>query len=264
MVKNIKIPEALFAQKKFGTIKIQVPKGGVCSEHQFIVFVDTKGIIRGYEKIDLLMKTPSEQKEEPGLYTLRRLIELFGLYGVFSLIHSKIFNYPAYILKGTYDEDYTDVVNTIGDQLLPPQYKGTTTIQFIEGKNYNKIRLDEKDSFLMDSHNNILQTPWENKLKFEEELVKKAIEIINEDEQIKIIQQYIANFIRDAECAKQIVEDIKEIYEEDLIDKISRELMNPKMKPYRITLIKEFIKRRFSSKLAGKIKSKVEEFLGLL
>ena len=49
--RDLNVPEAIFAQKKFGTIKIQVPPGAVCPEHQFIVFVDTKGIIRGYSKI---------------------------------------------------------------------------------------------------------------------------------------------------------------------------------------------------------------------
>ena len=33
-VKNINIPESVFAQKKFGTIKIQIPINAVCPEHQ--------------------------------------------------------------------------------------------------------------------------------------------------------------------------------------------------------------------------------------
>ena len=56
--RKITVPAAIFAQKKFGTIKIQVPPGAVCREHQFIAFVDTKGIVRGYERIDLLMAMP--------------------------------------------------------------------------------------------------------------------------------------------------------------------------------------------------------------
>ena len=51
-IKNINIPESVFSQKKFGIIKIQVPLNAVCSEHQFIVFVDPKGSVRGYEKIE--------------------------------------------------------------------------------------------------------------------------------------------------------------------------------------------------------------------
>jgi len=62
-VKNISIPEAVFSQKKFGTVKIQIPINAVCPEHQFIVFVDTKGIIRGYEKIDVLMSRLSPEVE---------------------------------------------------------------------------------------------------------------------------------------------------------------------------------------------------------
>ena len=48
--RSINIPVAVFSQKKFGTIKVQVPPGAVCEEHQFIVFVDTKGVVRGYER----------------------------------------------------------------------------------------------------------------------------------------------------------------------------------------------------------------------
>ncbi|MBD3342499.1 MAG: hypothetical protein GF353_25590, partial [Candidatus Lokiarchaeota archaeon] len=57
--KAIQVPDSVFAQKKFGTIKIQVPIGAVCPDHQFIVFVDSKGIIRGYEKIDIQMSMPT-------------------------------------------------------------------------------------------------------------------------------------------------------------------------------------------------------------
>ncbi len=63
VVKNIQIPKSILIQKRFGIIKIQVPQGGVCKEHQFIVFVNTEGNIMGYETIDLLMKTESSSKE---------------------------------------------------------------------------------------------------------------------------------------------------------------------------------------------------------
>ena len=49
--KTIDIPDAIFDQKKFGTIKIQVPPGAVCPEHQFIAFVDTKGIVRDMREL---------------------------------------------------------------------------------------------------------------------------------------------------------------------------------------------------------------------
>jgi sulfur transfer complex TusBCD TusB component (DsrH family) len=264
--KELNIPEAVFSQKKFGTIKIQVPVMAVCPDHQFIVFVDSKGIIRGYEKIDLQMAIPSEEteKEKRGIITLRKLIQMYGLYGVFNLIHAKIFNYPAYIMINNESENITDLMNIIGDSILPDQYKGTAKVDFILENDYDKIKLKEKNALVLDSLKHILNTPWDEKLKFEEDLIKKAIEIIDEEEQLLLMQQGIAKFINEAEYTKTLLENIREIYEDELIERISKEMMVPKVTHYRLLLIKQFIKQRYSSKLASKIKNKVEEFLDLL
>ncbi len=264
-VKNINVPEAVFSQKKFGTIKIQVPPGAICPDHQFIIFVDTKGIIRGYEKIDIHMAAPSEGAEKAGVQTIRSFVRIFGLYGLFSLIHAKVFSYPCYIIVNPGEEKIPVVLlNKIGDGMLPETYRGASDIKFIEATNYSKIKLKEKDALLMDSQQNILQTPWEEKLKLEESIIKKALDIIDDNEQFIILQQEVAKLIREAEHVKKILDPIKEIYEDDLIDRISRELMIPKINHYRLMLIKDFLRRRFSPKLPSKIKNKVEEFLNLL
>ncbi|TFG26039.1 MAG: hypothetical protein EU533_00085 [Promethearchaeota archaeon] len=264
--KDLNIPEAVFSQKKFGTIKIQVPQMAVCPDHQFIVFVDSKGTIRGYEKIDLQMAMPSEEteKEKRGIITLRKLIQMYGLYGVFSLIHAKIFNYPTYIMINSESENIEDLMNIIGDSILPEQYKGTAKLDFILENNYDKVKLKEKNALVIDAHKHILNTPWEEKLKFEEEIIKKAVEIIDEEEQLLLMQQGIAKLINEAEYTKNLLENIREIYEDELMERISRELMVPKLTHYRLALIKQFIKQRYSPKLASKIKNKVEEFLDLL
>lgn len=264
--KSLNVPEVIFAQKKFGTIKIQVPTGAVCPEHQFIVFVDSKGIIRGYEKIDIQMAMPAAETEleKAGVLTLRKLIQLFGLYGIFSMIHSKVFNYPVYIIKDENFKYSEDVLHAIAEMLLPERYKGDKIVHFLEETNYGKIKLKEKKALLMDTDQHILQTPWDEKLKFEENMLKKALEIIDEEEQLVLMQQAIARLIKEAEYAKSVLEDVKEIYEDDLIEQLSRDLMIPKITHYRLSLIKNFIRQRFSSKLASKIKNKVEEFLDLL
>jgi sulfur transfer complex TusBCD TusB component (DsrH family) len=264
--KSLNVPEVIFAQKKFGTIKIQVPTGAVCPEHQFIIFVDSKGIIRGYEKIDIQMAMPAAETEleKAGVLTLRKLIQLFGLYGIFSMIHSKVFNYPVYIIKDENFKYSEDVLHAIAEMLLPERYKGDKIVHFLEETNYGKIKLKEKNALLMDTDQHILQTPWDEKLKFEENMLKKALEIIDEEEQLVLMQQAIARLIKEAEYAKSVLEDVKEIYEDDLIEQLSRDLMMPKITHYRLSLIKNFIRQRFSSKLASKIKNKVEEFLDLL
>lgn len=264
--KDLNIPEVIFAQKKFGTIKIQVPPMAVCPDHQFIVFVDSKGVIRGYEKIDLQMAIPTEETEmeKRGIVTLRKLIQMYGLYGVFSLIHAKIFNYPVYIMINNESEDISKILNSMGDSILPDQYKGTIGVDFILEQNYDKVKLKQKNALVLDSHKHILNTPWDEKLKFEEGLIKKAVEIIDEEEQLLLMQQGIAKFIKETEYTKNLLEDIREIYEDDLIEKVTKEMMVPKITHYRLSLIKNFIKQRYSPKLASKIKNKVEEFLDLL
>ncbi|MFX1408422.1 MAG: hypothetical protein ACFFBW_15835, partial [Promethearchaeota archaeon] len=262
IVRKIKIPEAIFNQKKFGTIKVQVPKGGICKEHHFIVFLDTKGIVRGYEKIDLSMITLKE--EESSRLTLRNFVQMFGTYGLLSLMHAKIFNYPAYVIRDKIEDTNIELINKIAERLLPESYRGTSHINLLKKTTYDEISVKEKNSLIIDSHQHILQTPWEDKLKFEEELLNKALDIFDQEEQMIIVQQNIFEFIREAEYVKNLLDNTKKIYEEELIEKISRELMIPKPSYYRISLIKDFIKQRYSPELAQKITSKVEEFLTFL
>ncbi|MFW9878823.1 MAG: hypothetical protein ACFFG0_37565, partial [Candidatus Thorarchaeota archaeon] len=265
-LKNIKIPEAIFSQKKFGTIKIQIPVNAVCSEHQFIVFVDTKGIIRGYEKIDILMSTlsPEAEREALGRVNLRNLIKVFGLYGIFSLIHAKIFNYPSYIIKDENFEYTENLLNSVGDNILPETYRGSKTIFILEEPDINKIKVKDKNALIMDTSQHIYQTPWGTKLKFEEEIVRRALDIIDEQEQLKLLQQDISSFVSEVHYAVSIFQDFNKIYDNELVDKISKALSIKKISTYRLNLIKEFIRRNISKEIVKKIKSRVGEFLSLV
>ncbi|MFX1567644.1 MAG: hypothetical protein ACFFCV_04665 [Promethearchaeota archaeon] len=264
--KNINIPEAVFSQKKFGTIKIQIPINAVCPEHQFIMFVDTKGNIRGYEKIDIFMSSisPEIERETAGRINLRNLIQIFGIYGIFSLIHAKIFNYPSYIIKDN-DFKYSEsLLNSIGDNILPETYRGSKTINIIEDPDINKIKVKDKNALILDTAQHIFQTPWTYKLKFEEQVIKRALEIIDEDEQIKLMQQDIAQLINEVHYTVSILETFDQIYEDDLIEKVSKALSIKKISNYRLILIKEFIRRNISKKIVSKIKNRVGEFLSVI
>ncbi len=261
---SIKVPKEIFAQKKFGIIKIQVPPGAACSEHLFIVFVDPKGIVRGYEKIDVFFCKPIDEGAKLSeKLNLERLTQLFGLYGLFSLLHAKIFNYPSYVIVERGSEDITNVTNDFFENLLPERHRRSCSIKFIEQTAYNKIKIKEKDALLIDSHHQILQTPWDEKLKleFEGEIVKKAMEITDDEDRLIMLQQAIERIIKEAEYVKDILLKVKEIFDEDLIDKVSNVLMLPKMNHYRLTLVKDFIKKRYSPKLPLKIKNRVVDSL---
>ncbi|MGV9199996.1 MAG: hypothetical protein ACOC4M_14410 [Promethearchaeia archaeon] len=263
-VESINVPGSIFKQKKFGTIKIQVPPGAVC-KHQFICFVDPKGIIRGYEKIDLMMCRPVEVEEETEQdhLNLNTLMQMYGTYGVFSLIHAKIFDFPHVIVREEGCMDISGILNKIGDSILPEEYRGTTEVQFINPGEVDDF--DNDNALLIGKQKQILQTPWQEKLSFEEDVVQKASEILDEDGQLIILQQEISKLINQAKKTAEILEGVKEeIYEDDLIEKLAKKSNMPKIDHHRLVLIKQFIRQRISEKLAGKIKNKVEEFLNLL
>jgi hypothetical protein len=264
--KKIKVPAQVFEQKKFGSVKIQVPPGAVCPDHQFIVFLDSKGIVRGYEKIDILMeKTKEEEKEIPGQeLRLRQIINYFGLYGTFSLLHAKLFNYPAYIMRKDGDVVTNETLNAFFENLIPKSYDSTNKIQIVEEFDIKNIKLKEKDALLIGPNNNILQTPWKENLDFEEEIIKKAIEILDQKEQIMLIKQDLNNFLKEVEHTEVLLKDFDEIYESDLIEKITKDLKIAKMSKSRFGLIKDFIRRNISADLVKKIKNKVQEFLNFL
>lgn len=266
IIKNINIPEAIFSQKKFGTIKVQVPINAVCPEHQFIVFVDTKGIVRGYEKIDLLMASisPEAEREAEGRINLRNLIQMFGTYGMFSLIHAKLFNYPAYIIKDDTFEHSEEILNKVGDSILPERFKGNKTVYLLDESDISKIKIKNKESLIMDTHQHIFQTPWKEKLKFEEQILKRALEIIDEQEQQKLLQQDISRFISEVNYVVSLLEVVDTIYEDELIEQLSKALKIKKISTNRLNLIKEFIRRNISAKIVSKIKSRVGEFLSII
>ncbi|MFX1387894.1 MAG: hypothetical protein ACFE9M_11810 [Promethearchaeota archaeon] len=265
-MKNINIPEAVFTQKKFGTVKIQIPINAVCPEHQFIVFVDKKGIIRGYEKIDIIMGaiSPEAERKAAGRINLRNLIQTFGIYGIFSLIHAKIFNYPSYIIKDDNFEYSEDILNAVGDNILPERYRGNKTIHILEEPDINKIKVKDKEALIMDASQHIYQTPWTKKLKFEEGIVKRALDIIDEQEQLKLLQQDISTLISEAHYTVSILQDFDRIYDDELIEKISKAFSMKKISTHRLNLIIEFIRRNISKKIISKIKNRIGEFLSVI
>jgi hypothetical protein len=265
-IKSINIPESIFTQKKFGIIKIQIPINAVCPEHQFIVFVDTKGNIKGYENIDIMMGkvSPELERDMAGRVNLRNLIQLFGVYGIFSLIHAKVFNYHSYIIKDKGFEYSENLLNSLGDNILPELYKGNKTIHIIDDPDISNIKVKDKNALIMDVSQHIYQTPWTTKLKFEEQLIERALEIIDEEEQLNLLQHDISNFVSEVHYAVSILQDVNEIYDDELIEKVSKALSIKKINNYRLILIKEFIRRNISKKIVEKIKNRVGEFLSVI
>jgi len=264
---TINVPESVLSQKKFGSIKIQIPPGAVCPDHQFIVFLDPKGLVRGYEKIDVFMgdgQVSHEEKDIKATISLNHLVKEFGIYGVFSLLHSKLFNYHSYILRGDTSKYNPQNLNDFFNDVSKNDYFDPPKIEIQTEYDKEEVELNKDNILLIDKDNNILHTPWKEKLKLEEGFVKNALDILNPNEQKIIIKQNIASFIKKIRHTIRILQDTKKINNQELSKRLSKDLNLPAISNDQVEMIKKFIIRNVSEELGNKIIKRTEAFLGSL
>jgi hypothetical protein len=269
--KTTSIPEEIFSQKSFKSIKIQIPSGIVCPDHQFIVFLNNKGKVLGYERIDILVgnktkeiiKGKSKDKEGDTL-NLNILVDKFGLYGFLSIIHAQLFSYPVYIVRKNIKDKFLQQLNIFFDDIIKKELKASSEIEIIGKIDYDDVDLEKKDVLLINEYNNIMQTPWDEKLKLEEDLVEKALGMFNPETQTTIIKQNIEKFIKQVNLTINFIEDKEEVYDDDIIKKLKTEFKKVKIDKERVKMIKKYIIRNISRDLGKKIKNIADEFLSAL
>jgi len=242
----------------------------VCDKHPFILFLDNNAIVKGYEKIDFQFDMPIEEEEVEiteeiiTKFSINDILKKWGTYILYNLLHGYIFNYPIYILIRKEIPDLTDSINELFPKFIPTQLNKTGNISSIEFKTYDAIELTEDKSLLIDPSGIVIQSPWRSKLKFEEEIVKKALDIIDVQGQNIIIKKEIEKFLIQANKIVDLLKQVKNIYDVDLIAKLSDELMQPKISNDHLTALREYIARKYDPKIVKKIKNKVGEFLQFL
>lgn len=267
-VKTVNIPESLFTDKQFGHIKIQVPRGAVCEDHVFIVFIDVKGRIIGYEAIDISISATNEESKEERVedseitMTLINLIKTLGFNCVAGLIHARLFNYPSYLIMNNGATVNLEEINSFCDGLLPEMYKNDRTLKIIEFDDeifpmatyfYNLVQKQKKNAFLMNPRRHIIQMPWELNLEFEKSIIHAALEKKNQNEQLKYLAYYITKFIEDVEYTISMLKEVKKISKKELIKQLKAELLTSTITKNRVDEIKDFINRRISATIAKKI-----------
>ena len=257
-VGKINVPVSVYSNKKWGVVKIQVPAGAICKEHQFIVLIDTKGNVRGYERIEYLKGPESELKENVKYsISINDLIEIFGETGLIYLLHAKIFNYLTVIIRNKMNTKLENVLDEFFDRLFPEEIKDLNqSVVFIDNENIDTVEDWEDEALIIESRKNIVQIPWKEKLKFEESVIDKASEIIVKNEQSIILQQEISKFIKVAENAKEILEFYYDITKADFLDQLQKEARVPKITKNDLALYKLYIERRYSPHYWDKIKKK--------
>lgn len=264
--KKIPIPASVFAQKTFGFIKIQVPQGGCCQDHQFIVIADIEARIIGYEAIDMSVSKEEEQlpeMESEVKFPLRYLINKLGFNSVAGLIHAKLFKYDSFIIRSDQADISMEDLNAYYDFMIPEPYKSSIIIDTIyfdgqifpnPGYFYSLVANQKTKAFLLNPRKHIVQMPWYTNIYYETHIINYALERTDPKEQTKIISDSIGRFINDAEFAKTILDGVKKISEKEFMKTLDEKLTLTTINKYRMALINEFLRRRVSVDLVKKIK----------
>ena len=264
--KEISIPESLFFDKKFGTVKIKVPKGVVCKEHDFIVFISTKGNVIGYDIIDASVSLDQKDKLPIDLIslTLDELIDTFGFNCVAGFIHAKLFDYDSRIIRNEESSFNIEQLNELFDRLIPVEYRNSNVIIDEEFDSYvfpnpnyfyTMAKQEYTNAFFINNRKLIIQVPWQSQIDFEKSILSNALGKSDKKEQLKYLALYINQFISDVEFTISLLENAKGISEKELTKKLKEKLIVSTINRNRIVLIKEFISRRISKDLSKKIKN---------
>jgi len=263
--REISVPESLFFNKKFGTVKIKVPQGAVCKEHNFIVFISTKGNIVGYDIIDASVSLDQKDKLPIDLIslTLDELIDAFGFDCVAGFIHAKLFDYNARIIRNEESSLNIEQLNELFDSLIPVKYRNSNVIIDEEFDSivfpnlnyyYAMMKKQHTNAFLINNRKLVIQVPWQSHIDFEKSILSNALGKKDKTEQLKYLALYINQFISDIEFTMSLLENAQVITEKELIKKLKEKLIVSTINRNRIVLIKEFISRRISNDLGKKIK----------
>lgn len=242
--KNTTVPSYIFENKAFGTLKIQIHKGIIC-DHQFVIFVDKKGKIRGYEKIDIQLSTaPKAVGQAEKKASLDFIVKLMGDFASVNIFHAFLLDIPVVIIRKTRNEDWENQVNTMSKELFPDLFESKTPIEFVDRSEYKEKKI--KNLLLIDEEGYILSAPWEiNKFDFEEDLLKKALGAEDFKAQLIIFQRAIKLLISKVEYTIELLEQTDTLYEEEIKENFIKKFMIKKVSDYDVDLVKEILKFRY-------------------
>ena len=196
--KIINIPGYVFLQKQSGVIKIQIHDDSLC-EHNFVAFVDRNGTARGYEQFDFQLqftaRTPENSATPDKLY-LEDLLQTIGEFATLSIFHAYLLDYKIYVIIGPTDNpQFVDQLNTLMISFFPRDLSIEPVVEAINRKEFLQLEEVGFENLILDIHGLIINVPWGEKKKFdfENSVIKKALEIIDDTSQGNLVQQEVSN-----------------------------------------------------------------------
>ncbi len=246
VTKEIDIPLEVFNKKKLGSVKINVLRGSVCPEHQFLVLTDTKGKLFGYEILDVVLESNEEKydgKSKP--LTLLDMRRFFGTKGLLHLIHANLYGYPILLLYN--DPEFLKSIDAIKELVndlfsespfkrIPIKFENSSELAI-------KISKEIEEYLVINELGEVLNVPWKENLNLEAKMLDQALEIINTQEQLFILRSSLNNFINEALYAKELYETIDPLSRDELIKKLNVKFKSVKFSNNRIKRLIGFLER---------------------
>lgn len=247
--KSIEVPEDLFLGKKMGLIKVHIEKD-ICCEHQFIAFFSKSGKNCGYEKLDVAFELKIEQHED---LTLRDLLKRYGDYIMSLMLHSTILNIPVVVLHDKYDRfNHAPGLNMFVNEFLPVKYQ--SPMLFTSEYDLEFHKHPREDALVISAQNDVENTPWPNiPLDFEKDLIKKALDILDDKMQAILVQEELQKMFDKAEFFNDLINKWAAIYEEDVLNELTKEFPD-EIDDYMYRFLLQILERRFKADLS-KIKN---------
>ncbi len=268
--KGVPVPLSLFTQKKFGHVKIQVPKGAVCEDHDFIAFLDLEERIIGYESVDISLSSLAKfETQEDGStrdgrqITIKEIVEILGFRCFSGLLHAKLFNYPFFIIMP--EEENTinmHILDNILVEAMPDIYKNTRNLEVLTYPGdiypvatyfYALVKHRNRNALLINTYKNLVQKPWNTDLQLERAIINSAISKEETNEQVKFLSFYFSKFLEDVDKTIIILNSVKKISKKDLVKKLQKIAITSTITKTYLSIIKEFIHKRMDPVLAKKI-----------
>ena len=273
--KTVKLPLHLFNGGGFGIIKIQVPVGGVCDTHNFMVLLNKEGAILGYETFDMMAsktleseeveKTSSAskiQEEDKSSSLLQNYVNIYGFNCIVGYLHSKLFDYPAYLICRDDETINIDEMESHFNALIPQEYRNSQIMDIITydpeiypkpGYFFALTKHKYNDAFIMNPNRHVINVPWKINIDYEKVMLRNALEWVDPENHFKKLSEFIGRFIKDVEITVKFLDKVKKIKEKDLIHTLNKENPLSTFNKGRLRLIREFISKRITPEIATKI-----------
>ena len=249
-IKDIEVPDGLFAGKKMGLIKIHIEKS-ICCDHQFIAFFSKSGKNCGYEKLDVAFELT--EKDEIQELTLRDLLKQYGDYIMTLMFHSIILDVPIIILHTKYEQvNKAPPMNMFVNEFLPDKYQSSLMFTSVYDLEYHKN--PRTDALVISAQNDVETTPWPTIVfDYEKDLIRKALDILDDKMQPLIVQEELNVLFKKAEYFNGLINKWAAIYEEDVRTELDKEFPD-EIDDYIYQFLLQILERRFKADMS-KIKN---------